>query len=576
MSLRRDQRGFTLIEIAVALGLFAVVIVSLTLLFNRAVTSAGRSRFDELAKTLAQRKLEEVRSLPFYISQKEETGDVDLLDLYFPNTTGTSPIPGATGAYDGTPNVWTFTTTENVTEDGRNMTRATEVQFVIQQANGTLVPRQPLAGYDSDLTDVDRFAAESVKVTVTVSRVATGQPRSVSFDTVISLAQQEQPSVEASGSVLGSQVSGLSFQDGDGPGGIAAEILAEVSSAQTVFREVAGSSSQATADSVQVLEREPVAGTTIQAEAPSADQAAASVPNSSTGNTQTDTSVLPAGTYASLNGTGAIASWEASNPGPFTQSQVSALHSLNPEGHADVSSLEFRLNARDAGEATPLPMVLLGEVVGEVDERSTTTSATVIAQVDILGVDGDPAVTLWASRQFGANNAFEGVVTIHSIHVDTEATAGATAATTVVNWTVTDLRVWDPDANGGQGDYGVPYTFGFISTCGGWVGNPVLCGPLRTDGKQPFENPNPVVIPSAYVGTDAQGQPQTSLAIVAGVTVRDSNLDPVAGVANASVAQKNVLSMTTREDLAGAVPLEEMLIGVGDANVSVSFITHEH
>jgi len=93
MSLRRDQRGFTLIEIAVALGLFAVVIVSLTLLFNRAVTSAGRTRFDELAKTLAQRKLEEVRSLPFYISQKEETGDVDLLDLYFPNTTGTSPIP---------------------------------------------------------------------------------------------------------------------------------------------------------------------------------------------------------------------------------------------------------------------------------------------------------------------------------------------------------------------------------------------------------------------------------------------------------------------------------------------------
>jgi hypothetical protein len=63
---------------------------------------------------------------------------------------------------------------------------------------------------------------------------------------------------------------------------------------------------------------------------------------------------------------------------------------------------------------------------------------------------------------------------------------------------------------------------------------------------------------------------------VAGVTVREANTDPANGISNASVAQKNILSITTRDDLAGAVALEPMLLGVGDTNASVSYIIHEH
>jgi hypothetical protein len=75
------------------------------------------------------------------------------------------------------------------------------------------------------------------------------------------------------------------------------------------------------------------------------------------------------------------------------------------------------------------------------------------------------------------------------------------------------------------------------------------------------------------VGVDGTS---TSLSIVAGVTVRDSQVDAAAGTASASVAQKNILSITTRDDVTGATPLEAMLVGVGDASADASYIVHEH
>jgi prepilin-type N-terminal cleavage/methylation domain-containing protein len=576
---RRREEGFTLIELAVALGVFAIAIVSLTLLFDQAVESANRARFDELGKTLAQRELEEIRSFPFHISQKEEVGDVDLLDLYFPGTTNGPTPTGAAGTYDGTANVWTYTSAETITSEARPYTRTVAVQFVAPQDDGSVQPRAPLAGYDSNVADLDLPATDAVQVTVTVSRTVNGQPRSVALDTVVARVEQESPSVQASGSVLGGQVSGVTFNDGD-VGGVAAEVLAEVGKIQVAFREITESTSQATADPVQVVERDPGTGTTIQPEAPTSGQATASVPNSSTGTTQSTSASISSGSLGSVNGSGAIAAWGSTSPSATAEARVSALHTLNPEGRATVATEEFRLNARRQGDAVPLLMVLMGDVTGEVEQGSTTSQATVEAVVDILPEEDDEsAITVRATRQFDSHPDFEGVVTIDGLHVDAEVTAGTTAATTVVNWSVEDLRVWDPlkpNGLGPLGGYGASYTFGFRSDCGGWVADPALCGALRTDGKLPFENPNPVLIPASYVGVDALGNAETSLSIVAGVTVQDSSVDAAAGISSASVAQKNVLNITTRDDLAGAVPLEQMLLGVGDANVSVSYISHVH
>jgi prepilin-type N-terminal cleavage/methylation domain-containing protein len=576
MSWRRDERGFTLIEIAVSLSVFAIVMVSLTLLFDTSLETASRSRFDELGKTVAQGKLEEIRSIPFHIAQSEETGDVDVLDLYFPNLTGTSPLAGATGAYDATANVWTFTTTQSVTADNRPFQVQTALQFVAPLGTGALQPLAPLAGYNSDAANVDEPASNSVRAVVTVSRTVGGQPRSTSLETVISQAEEDRPSVEASGSVLGAQISGMSFQDGDGGGGAAAEVLAEVGRGQVAFREVAESTSQASSDPVQIVERDPVTGVSIQPDGPTTGQSSSSVPNSTTGTVQTTTASNASGTFGSLNGTGVIASWDGVNPSSTSQARVSLVHTLNPEGRTTVRANNVQINSRELGDPVPLAMVFLDEVTGSVEQTSTTVQARVRAEVDINQGNVGEGVQVVATRQFNPNPAFNGVLLIRSLHVDAEVVASTTTATTAINWTVENLRVWDPDANAGLGDYGPSYSFGMISTCGGWVGNPALCGPARTDGKAAFDNPNPVVIPNAYAGTDNTGASASSLSIVAGVTVREANTDPANGISNASVAQKNILSITTRDDLAGAVPLKPMLLGVGDTNVSVSYIIHEH
>ncbi|MGH2650933.1 MAG: hypothetical protein ACRDHK_06955, partial [Actinomycetota bacterium] len=412
----------------------------------------------------------------------------------------------------------------------------------------------------------------------TVSRTSAGQTRSQSLETVISQAEEDRPSVEASGSVLGAQVSGLSFQDGDGPGGVAAEILAEVGQGQVAFREVAESTSQASSDPVQIVERDPVTGVSIQPDAPTGPQSgesSASVPNSTDGTVQVDSPPPgPAGVYGSLNATGSIASWNA--PASSSGARVSLIHTLNPEGITSVSADNVQINSREVGDLVPLAMVVLDEVTGSVEQTSTTVQARVRSEVDINEGNVGEGVQVVATRQFNPNPLFNGIMLIRSLHVDAEVVAGTTSATTAINWTVENLRVWDPNLNAGLGDYGPSYTFGMISTCGGWVDDPDDCGPARTDGKAPFENPNPVIIPNAYAGTDNNGAPATSLSIVAGVTVREANTDPANGISNASVAQKNILSITTRDDLAGAVDLEPMLLGVGDTNVSVSYIIHEH
>ncbi len=85
-----------------------------------------------------------------------------------------------------------------------------------------------------------------------------------------------------------------------------------------------------------------------------------------------------------------------------------------------------------------------------------------------------------------------------------------------------------------------------------------------------------MVIPVAYQGTDAAGAPALSLSIVTGATVRDAVSDAAAGVGSATAAQKNVLSIITRDDVVGAAFLEPMVAGLGDANGSVSYVAHQH
>jgi type II secretory pathway pseudopilin PulG len=494
---RRGEEGFTLIELAVAIGLFGLVLMSLSLLFDRALETTRRVQSDQIGKNLAQEKLEEIRSLPFFVSQTTNPNNVDLLDRYFPDDFGVNPTPtGAVGTYDGSAGVYAFTSTDTVLRAGVTYTRTTTVQLAAINSDGTLSIQAPVSGYDSNVADQDDPGPRAAKVLVTVSFVSQGQPRSVTLQTVLANTKTDQPKVHASASVNGAQVSGVAFQDGDTAevaGAVTADILAQVGVAHLEFREVTGPSSQASADPVEVTERRPDTNDTLQT-GPTAGSVAATAPNSVTGNTQvvpSPATPLSAGSMLTLNPSPlptkvVIAAWGQPNPQASAEARVSFQHSQNPESRAQVAADDFLLNARDLLELAPHAVIQIGEIDGTVEQTSTITNAHARA----TGVVED--VTVWASTSFGSNPDYEGTVKIERIFVEVESDASTSAATTHVHWRVDELEVWDPDL----GDYLGPWTFGFDHDCGGWVDDPALCGVNRTDGKPPFDNPNPVVIPT--------------------------------------------------------------------------------
>lgn len=568
---RADERGFTLIELAVAVGVFGIFLIGFSFIFESAFSTSNEVRFDQRAKTLAQEKMEEVRALPFYVSQRTGTGDVDILDRYFPGTANATTPTGAQGTYDGSSNVWTYTSTESIDDQAGRFTRRVGVTFIVVAADGTVTPRPPITGYDSDNADLDRPTTNALRVTTTVSWTVRGRPHQVRLETIITRIRQEEPKVEVTGSVAGAQISGLEFYDGLAPGGVGADILAIVGQASVSYREVTESTAQASSRAVEVVERHPDTNTPIQPEQTTQGMSSASVPNATSGVVQADPpSSMAAGSLVSLNDPRLpIATWGASSPAAATEARVSPRHTLNPEARAAVTAGTFRLNARNESALTAHRALDVGATSGQVEHRSTTTEARVTAGVSLTGV------VISAAPQFTAIPDFAGTVVVDAVTVESQAVASTTTSSTAVDWTVRGLRLWDPD-QGLLGGYVGPWTFGFISSCGGWVGDPILCGPDRTDGLDPFQNPNPVVIPAAYVGTDPLGNESLSLTISAGATVRESAADASLGAANASAAQKNVLSITLRNDIVDAEPLEPMVIGLGDANASVSYVEHEH
>ena len=569
-SRRRGEEGFTLIELAVAIGLFGLVLMSLSLLFDRALETTRRVQSDQVGKTLAQEKLEEIRSLPFFVSQKTSPNDVDLLDRYFPDDANVNPTPtGANGAYDGTAGVYAFTSTESLVRAGVTYTRATTVQLAAINSDGTLGIQAPVTGYDSNIADQDDPGPRAAKVAVAVSFTSQGQARSVTLQTIVANTKNETPKVVASASVVGAQISGVTFQDGDTAGAVTTDILAQLGVANLNFREVTGPSAQSTADPLEITERRADNNNPVQV-GPGAGSVAATAPNSTTGNTQvvpSPATPLTAGNMLTVNPSPlskvVIAAWGAPNPQASAEARVSFQHSQNPESRAVVATDDFLLNARDTLQLAPNAVIQIGAVDAFVDQTSTTTSAHTRANAVIEDV------TIWASMSFGADPDYEGTVRIGRISVEVESDASTSAATTHVHWRVDNLRVWDPDASGYVG----PWTFGFDHDCGGWVGSQPSPGDPACGN---FVNPNPVVIPVAYQGTAADGQPGTSLVIVAGATVQDTQADASQGVSSASAGQQNVLSISTRDDIAGAAILEPMLAGLGAADSSVSYVSHSH
>jgi type IV pilus assembly protein PilV len=82
---RRSEQGFTLIEVIVALGVLAVGIVGLSVVFPLAMRDVGKSGSTTKAVQLCQQKLEEFQMMAY---------DAPDLDQGYTHDDGTNPIDG--------------------------------------------------------------------------------------------------------------------------------------------------------------------------------------------------------------------------------------------------------------------------------------------------------------------------------------------------------------------------------------------------------------------------------------------------------------------------------------------------
>jgi prepilin-type N-terminal cleavage/methylation domain-containing protein len=98
---RRD-RGFTLIEIMVALGVLMIVATALVPQVIGGIRATAVARDITQAKGVAQARLETMRAMPYYVGR--EAGDfIDVLDTYYRNTTTPSVAASCSGTLSALP-----------------------------------------------------------------------------------------------------------------------------------------------------------------------------------------------------------------------------------------------------------------------------------------------------------------------------------------------------------------------------------------------------------------------------------------------------------------------------------------
>lgn len=102
------DEGFTLVEIMVALVLFALVTAAATPMLITSLRASTIAKMDTGARQLSQERFETLRNLPFHVPPTSSGGVLsnvpDLLDQYYPNGSGGLLASGveASGYVDGT------------------------------------------------------------------------------------------------------------------------------------------------------------------------------------------------------------------------------------------------------------------------------------------------------------------------------------------------------------------------------------------------------------------------------------------------------------------------------------------
>jgi prepilin-type N-terminal cleavage/methylation domain-containing protein len=205
--------GFTLVEIMAAIVVFALVAGMALAMLLSAIRGGLVSKQDTVGRNLTQAKIEELRNLPYHIDQAVST-EYDLLDLYYPNMTGsaalatTGYVPAAstrdTTVGDPASGAFFRTVVASVPNFSQFKQYVT-VQFVDASGN----PKTPLTGWSAATAGSDTPVTNMVNLSVTTLWSVGTSAKKYNIFTSISAGRPLVPKVNIQGHVEGLNVTGL-------------------------------------------------------------------------------------------------------------------------------------------------------------------------------------------------------------------------------------------------------------------------------------------------------------------------------------------------------------------------------
>lgn len=177
------ERGFTLIEVVVAITLVALVAVAAVPLLIGTVRAATAAKLNTQAKNLSQQRIEQMRNMPFRIEAAlgSSSNAVDLLDRYYTSVTVPGPADGVcssrtyvpvgavTLAGEPAPPFYRCTIDALPGYPSFRQVIATQFLTLAQAVGGTAAAPAPVAPpntYDSQVPEKDVLVSDLLGVTV--------------------------------------------------------------------------------------------------------------------------------------------------------------------------------------------------------------------------------------------------------------------------------------------------------------------------------------------------------------------------------------------------------------------------
>ena len=183
-----QDAGFSLLEIMVAITVFAIAAAGITPLFLSAIRAAAIAKYNTQAKNLMQERIDSMRNLPYHVATSSGPY-VDLLDTYFRDLgTSSNSARCDTWSYASTTSTYTCGIAASLNFAG--FSEQIDSQFIDQDLN-VVVPPSTYTSQSAGGSDVP--PSGTLGVTVTVSWAQYGKTNSFTAFTAISSASTGLP-----------------------------------------------------------------------------------------------------------------------------------------------------------------------------------------------------------------------------------------------------------------------------------------------------------------------------------------------------------------------------------------------